>query len=148
MSSRKQNAPGKARLITLILLFSLAWMMIFLRLVQIQVANGSEYGEMAKKQSTGKIKVKPDRGLFFDRKGRQVAINVIKNSLYAYPSFRSEIKNIKRYLSKAYTEESRRQRIKKSPLKVNRFRWLDRKLSDEMATLIRSDCIPGLYIRE
>lgn len=125
---------------------TLAWCLIIYRLVEIQVVHGREYHELALRQSTGKIEVKAERGLVFDRKGRQVAINVIRNSLYAYPSGRREIKRIYRYLDGLYKRESGASG-KISPLKTARFRWIDRDLPDELAARIANDSITGLYIK-
>jgi cell division protein FtsI/penicillin-binding protein 2 len=148
MISRKRQAPGKARFIILLAVISLAWVAIIARLVQIQLISGGEYRELARKQSTGEITVRPDRGIIYDRKGRQVAVNVIKNSLYTYPASRSEAANVRRYLKRLYRSDRYASDFKNIGLKPARFRWLDRHLPDDMAARIQNDSVAGLYIRE
>ncbi len=143
----RSKTYGKGRLITVFVVICIVWAILVVRLVQIQVIHGSEFGEIAGKQSTGKIKVRADRGMIFDRKGRQVAINVINSSLYAYPTSHSEIKRIGRYLDKLYGWNRGTARRKFS-LRPHRFRWIDRQLSDDRARLVVNDSIPGLYIKE
>jgi len=138
---------SKPRLYILFAILTIAFICIVYRLFEIQVVHGSEYGELAQKQSTGKINVRADRGLIYDRKGRQVAINTITNSLYAYPSGKREIKNVYHYLDKLYGYNSGRSRRKFS-LKSNRFSWIDRHLPDDLAQRIEHDSIPGLYLKK
>nr|MBN2277529.1 PASTA domain-containing protein [candidate division Zixibacteria bacterium] len=147
MSNRQSGIFSKSRLVILYIIISLSWLLLFLRLAEIQVVHGGEYGEKARKQSTGKISVKADRGLVFDRKGRQVAVNVIMNSLYAYPSSNQEIKNIYRYLDRLYNRTAGSSRWKYS-LKTEKFSWIDRDLPDELAEKLVNDSIPGLYIKK
>jgi len=147
MSKRQATIFNKSRLVILYILITLLWFLLFLRLAEIQIVHGSDYGDMAGKQSTGKIKIKADRGLIFDRKGRQVAVNVIMNSLYAYPSGKSEIRNIYRYLDKLYRLPAGTFR-RKYDLKSNRFSWVNRDLPDELASRLINDSIPGLYIKK
>ncbi len=142
----KKN-KNKYRLLFLSVVLTLIWIVAAYRLVEIQVVHGKEYSEKADKQSSGKIRVPADRGLIYDRNGRQVAINVYRNALYAYPADRREIKKIYSYLDKLYgrpTGESKR----KYSLKPNRFCWLDRDLVDNLARKMVRDSIPGLYLKK
>lgn len=126
---------------------TLSWLLIIFRLGEIQIVHGSEYKDLAEKQSTGKIRINAQRGLIFDRHGSELAVNVISNSLYAYPTNKNEINRIHRYLDKLYSYSEGKSR-KRNPLQPNRFRWLDRSLSDERAERIAGDSIPGLYLKE
>jgi cell division protein FtsI/penicillin-binding protein 2 len=137
----------KSRVILLYILVTLAWCAVVYRLFEIQIVHGREYGEKALKQSTGKVEVKAERGLIFDRKGRQVAVNVIRNSLYAYPSGRLEINKIHGYLDRLYNKSAGSSR-RKYHLKSGKFRWIDRELSDGIAAAVKRDSVPGLYIRK
>jgi len=138
---------SKLRLFILCVLLSLSLCCILYRLFEIQVVNGGEYREKAQKQSSGKVRVSAERGLIYDRKGRQVAINTIKSSLCAYPSGKREIKKIYSYLDKLYKRSSGTSR-KKYSLKSEKFKWIDRKLCDELATEVAHDSIPGLYLKK
>jgi cell division protein FtsI (penicillin-binding protein 3) len=147
MRSRKDSLYSKGRLSVLFILISLGWLLVILRLVNIQIAHGQEYKLKASKQSTGRVTVKADRGLLFDRKGRQIALNVVKNSLYAYPSSRREISRINGYLDKKYNRK-RGTSARKYSMKPSRFTWIDRSISDNLARQIKRDSLPGLYFKE
>ncbi len=138
---------SKPRLYILLSVLSIALGCIVYRLFEIQVVHGSEYGDLAEKQSSGKITVKADRGLIYDRKGRQIAINTVTSSLYAYPSDKKEIANDYRYLDKLYGYKAGSARRKFS-LQSNHFTWIDRHLPDELARRIDQDSIPGLYLKK
>ncbi len=138
---------SKPRLFFLFFILIIAFCCIVYRLFEIQIVNGREYREKARKQSSGKINVSADRGLIFDRKGRQVAINTIKNSLYANPSGNREIKKACRYLDKLYDRPSGSSRRKYS-LKSERFTWIDRHLNDDLAARVARDSVPGLYLKK
>lgn len=147
MKNRDSLTFSKPRMAVVYALVILIWCALFFRLAVIQIVNGEEYGDRARKQSTGKTKVKAERGLIFDRKGRQLAVNVISNALYAYPSGKKEIRNIYRYLDRLYNRKigSSQKRYSLSP---NRFKYIDRDLSDALAAKITNDSIPGLYIEK
>ncbi len=129
------------------ILITISWCILAARLAEIQVVNGSEYRQKASQQSTGKVSVNAPRGLIFDRHGRQVALNVLKNSLYAYPSDNKEIAGIYRYLDRFYGCKRGFSR-KKLALNPFKFKWIDRTLGDEAVSRIQSADIPGLYLKE
>jgi len=145
MKSRAGITFSKPRMALVYILVILVWCVLIFRLAVIQIVHGEEYGLKAQKQSTGKIKVKADRGLVFDRKGRQLAVNVISNALYAYPSDRNEISKINKYLDRLYGRRSGASKRLYS-LKANRFKYIDRDLPDNLAAKVANDSIPGLYI--
>ncbi len=144
MSSTKTKF-GKARLVILHIGITLAWIILFSRLVTIQIVHGSEYGNKARSQSTGKASIQAERGIIYDRTGREVAINIVGSSLYAYPKDDSEIKNINRYLDRLNGLKSGTS-ARRYNLQAGKFKWLNRNISDEQATRIAADSIPGLYL--
>jgi cell division protein FtsI/penicillin-binding protein 2 len=143
----KTDKVKKSRLVVLYVFVTLAWCLIIIRLIDIQVVHGSEYGEKAQKQSTGKIEVQPERGLIYDRKGRQLTVNIIRKALYAYPGGKREIANIHSYLDKLFDWKSGTSRRKYS-LEKNRFAWIDRDLPASLADKVAADSIPGLYLKK
>jgi len=142
-----KNKTGKSRLVVLFVFVTLFWCLIAGRLFVIQLVHGGEYREIASRQSTGKIAVQPERGLIYDRSGCQVAVNVIRHALYAYPTSHREIANIHNYLDRFFGQKSGTSR-KRYPLRRNRFRWIDRDLSDHLAARVINDSISGLYIKK
>jgi cell division protein FtsI/penicillin-binding protein 2 len=147
MKSKRRVLRSRARLVFLCVLGSLSWGAVILRLADIQIVHGSEYSRIARKQSTGKIKIMADRGLIYDRKGRRLAINVLRNELCGYPSGKQEINDAYRYLDGLYGRTLGNSR-QLHPLKPERFRWIDRDLPDDLALRIANDSVPGLYIRK
>jgi len=138
---------SKARLIFLYVFITLAWIILLARLGTIQLVHGSEYGEKARAQSSGKTKVQAERGIIYDRTGREVAINVVGSSLSAYPRNKSEIAEIYRYLDRINNWRSGTSR-NKYRLKPEKFKWIKRNLPDNLAAQIARDSVPGLYLRK
>jgi len=129
------------------ILLIIIWCVLVFRLAVIQIVHGEEYGRKAQKQSSGKFEAKAERGLVFDRKGRQLAVNLISNALNAYPSNNKEIRNIYRYLDRLYGRKAGASKRLYS-LKPNRFKYIDRDLDDALAAKVANDSIPGLYIEQ
>ena len=138
---------SKARLILLYVVITATWIILLARLGTIQVVHGSEYGEKARAQSSGKTKIQAERGVIYDRTGREVAINVVGNSLSAYPRNKSEINEIYHYLDRINKWKSGTSR-KKYRLTPERFKWIKRNLSDNLDRQIARDSVPGLYLRK
>jgi len=144
--NRMKDKNNKLRVLFFCTIVVLSWGVIIARLFSIQVISGGEYQQIAERQSTGKITVHAERGAIYDRKGRQVAINVLRNALYAYPSSQREIREIGGYLDRIYGRRPGQSR-EMYPLKPNRFTWIDRNLGDDQAFRAARDSLPGLYIK-
>lgn len=137
----------KKRLIALCIIVTVIWATLVYRLVDIQIVHGKEYSDIAKKQSTGRMDIIAERGIIYDRTGKPLAINIIKNALFAQPADQNEIKNIYSYLDRLYQKSPGFFR-REFPLEINRFEWIDRRLPDELAEKILKDTIPGLYVKK
>jgi cell division protein FtsI (penicillin-binding protein 3) len=142
-----KNDASKIRTALIMAVVTLAFIILAGRLVVIQVVHGGRYQEIAGRQSSGKIELRAPRGLVYDRAGREVATNVNRNALYAYPTNQNEIKKISRYLDKLYGRKSGSSKNRLS-LSLRRFSWVDRRFSDEMAGKLLEDSVSGLYIRK
>lgn len=147
MTKRNRKSSGRGRATLLFIMITIGWCILAARLAEIQIVHGKEYRQKASQQSSGKVSVKAPRGLILDRKGRQVALNVLKNSLYAYPSNKKEIVGIYHYLDRFYGCQRGHSR-KRLDLKSSGFKWIDRTLSDAAASKIEKSKIPGLYLKE
>jgi len=117
------------------------------RLVHLQVINGPAYRERVERQSSGRIPIPAERGLIYDRQGRLVAKNVTRSSLYAHPTSDRELRKICDYLDRLYGFK-RGQAEKEFGLETNRFRWVDRRMSDQLADRVTKDAPRGLYLRD
>jgi len=141
-----KNKYSKGRMAVILVLVAIIWGAIIVRLVDIQIVHGSEYGQKAQAQSSGKLCIAAERGLIYDRTGREVALNILKNSLYAYPQNSREIKKIYGYVDRLFGWKSGTSRRRYS-LQSKRFTWIRRNLSDNLAASVSADSIPGLYLR-
>ncbi len=122
------------------------FVLILLRLAQLQIVKASDYGEIVQRQSGGKVSIPAERGMIYDRHGRLVAKNVNRSSLYAHPESRREVRQVAAYLEGIFSIPSGTA-AGKYGLKPNRFRWVTRHLDDRTAGRIAKNGPRGLYLR-
>lgn len=115
------------------------------RLFEIQVLRGDEFGKIARAQSTGKTEIPAERGVIYDRTGRELAINIFTNSLYAYPRNKNEVRNINNYLDRLF-RWSRGTASRKYNFKPDHFAWVKRGISDKRAARIKEEDPSGLFL--
>jgi len=144
----KRTKREKIRLGVLFVLIIGFFAVITARLVQIQVFQADKYGEIVTRQSTGKVAIPAERGFIYDRNGQLAAKNVFLSSLYAYPDNKRELNKVAAYLEKIFDLTPGTAR-KKYGLRVRKFRFIKRRLDENMARRIGADEVPrGLFIRE
>lgn len=143
----KRPVNDRVRLGIILILVCLTFFAIVGRLVDIQIFRTEAYSAIVDKQSSGKHEIRASRGILYDRNGMVIASNVILNSLYAYPTNSNELYNIASYLEKFFNLK-KGTAIKKYRLAVNHFRWIKRKLPDDIAELLKKNAPPGLALRE
>jgi len=117
------------------------------RLVHLQILLGPKYSNIVDRQSSGKVPIPAVRGLIYDRNGKLVANNIYESSLYANPAGKNELNEISEYLEKLYNLPAGGA-AKKFGLRINKFRWIDRTISDRLAVQISETAPPGLYLRQ
>jgi cell division protein FtsI/penicillin-binding protein 2 len=125
-----------------IIIFSFA--AIFVRLADIMILKNRFYTEKAKSQQVKTEDIQARRGNIYDRKGREIAINLEMESLYCDPEEAATNKdgkraefdpeNIKRLSSILNVEPKA---IQAKLTQEKRFVWVDRKLSLETAERVR-----------
>ena len=102
----------------------------------------------AKKRNFEKlIRLKPRRGMIYDRKGRELALSVSSESLFADPSLIRQPRALSLKLARILRMPSSKihQKIKN---KNRRFVWLKRHLSEKESQLVRKLKNPGLSFFE
>ena len=116
-----------------IIIFSFA--AVFLRLADIMVLKNTFYSEKAKSQQIKTEDIQARRGNIFDRRGREVAINLELESLYCDPEEAGTTPEKIVRLSSLLNTAPKVIQAKLSQEK--RFVWVDRKLSLDTAEQIR-----------
>ncbi len=145
----KRTRHERLRLGWLYVAVCLVFAVIGARLVQLQVVKHAQYGDIVNQQSSGRVAIPAERGLIFDRNGVNVANNVTRASLYAHPLSPDELAQVSRYIGGLFNMSSS-EVSREYGLKVGKFRWIERHISDVLAARIRSDrTVPtGLFLRQ
>ncbi len=143
----KRTYTEKVRLVIVFALVCLFFTVATVRLVHLQIIMHPTYAQKVKEQVEGSIKIPAERGQVFDRHGRLVAYNVSRSSIYAWPVSEEEVREVARYLEKTYGLK-RGTAVKKYNLRVRRFSYIDRHISEEFAAYIRETAPQGLQLRQ
>ncbi len=114
------------------------------RLYFLQVVRHDHYATRAGNQQQRVIELDPPRGTIYDARGRELAVSIEVDSLYAVPSEIDDPKAVARQLSGL---------VEKEPAKLARqlgdpgkdFVWIQRKLDPPNAEKIRALGIAGLH---
>lgn len=80
------SSPMDLRLLSLALVFILAWAAIGYRLFQVQVVDAAQYLAAGLAQRLDIEELAPQRGVIYDREGRELAISINSTSVYANPT--------------------------------------------------------------
>jgi cell division protein FtsI (penicillin-binding protein 3) len=133
---------SKPRLFFIFSFFILALVVLLVRLGFIQIFKSSKYLSLAQNQSRAVIEMQPARGKIVDRLGRELALDVRLDSLYAVSK---EIKDKERVADKlqsvlGLSRSMIRERIGRDKL----FVWIARKLSMAKAEAVKKLKIDGL----
>ncbi len=117
------------------------------RLIHLQIILGPKYSRMVERQSSGKVPIPAVRGFIYERNGKLIANNVYESSLYANPADQQELREVGRYLEKLYNLPEGGA-VRKFGLGIDKFRWINRTISDRLAVQISETAPPGLYLRQ
>lgn len=139
---------SKVRIGVIAILFAMSFVIFFARLVFVQVVQGDQLRERAKRQYLQSIELPAARGEIFDIKGNKVAVNGSFKSLFAYPLNDRDIEQSYRLLGRIFRED-RAVLKRKYRLAPKRFRWIKRDLTAaELARFEANDNACGLFLRE
>ncbi|MFQ5607367.1 MAG: penicillin-binding transpeptidase domain-containing protein [Candidatus Zixiibacteriota bacterium] len=126
---------------------TLTWLIVVLRLWSIQVVNGDQYAEQVRRQSTGEMPLYAQRGVIYDRAGREVAVNVIRRSLFVFSRTKKEVAAAEKYLDKLMGKRRGYTR-REYAIQPGKFKWIKRGIDDALAQKIKSGAPAGVHIRE
>ncbi|RLA95366.1 MAG: penicillin-binding protein [Deltaproteobacteria bacterium] len=131
------------RLIIIFFLFVFLLTVVAVRAYQLQILDQTKLVRIAEKQRKRTIKLRPSRGIIYDRKGNELAVSVEVDSVYAHPRQISEPLNAAKILSKILELDIKKLLKKlKSP---SPFVWIKRGISPSQADQIRNLSLSGIH---
>ena len=142
-----QRGSVPARVTTLVISLGCALAAIQLRLVQIQILRSPGLKVAARSQQETVVTLDPKRGPIYDRNGRELALSVDVDSVYADPSEITDPTLAARKLSAVLGVrfEDLRGRLKSN----RRFAWVERKITPAQRKAVEKQRIKGVYfVRE
>ena len=119
---------------------------IGLRLVDLQVLHYGDFAQRAQRQQQRSIEVEPRRGIIYDRNGRELAMSVMVDSVFAVPAEVPDQAGTAALLGKILNVEHREilARMKAS----HAFCWVARKVDADMAARVRALNLKGIYFQK
>jgi len=143
----KPRARGtRLRLMLLALSVSLWALVIFIRLVHLQVLGREFFEQQGARQSERTLNIDPRRGPILDRSGRPLAVSVDAESLYAVPQDIADAAATAQALARALgLEAAERNEVLARLQQRNRaFVWIQRKLDPGTAQRVRELQLEGI----
>ena len=113
------------------------------RLVHIQIAQGDRYRARAQRQQERRVEVSPRRGSILDRAGRELAVSVDCESIYAIPDEVERPDDAARAL--AGVLDATPEQLAAKLAKDAGFVWLQRKVEPEVAARVRGLKVSGIH---
>lgn len=144
---KRRTRQESVRVVILFVLVVGFFSLAVARLVHLQLLLGPRYARIVERQSSKQVAIPAERGMLYDRYGRQVANNVVRYSLYAYPNTQRELTNVRHFL-RSYYSLSPKTAVRKFSLAIKKFTYIDRRLDDYAADRIAAEAPPGLYLRK
>lgn len=129
---RLKKSKNRAVILCTIIFFCFS--VIFLRLIILMVFDHEALSHRAEQQYREIKILKPQRGVIWDRKMRQMAISIEAVSLYAVPSQINDVRELSLHLAPLIKVSARKMSKKFLAKKDKDFIWLVRKM-DERAAL-------------
>ncbi len=130
----------RAVILNTVVIFS--FFLVSLRLVDLMIVHHKRFYDSAQKQHIKVEDIQVRRGIIVDRRGRELALNLDLDSIYADPKHLDRDGNDVKRLASAIAREPKAV-LAKIPDK-GRFIWVERKLDPETAEKIRALKIEGL----
>jgi cell division protein FtsI (penicillin-binding protein 3) len=125
----------RGRIIAVLLIMGLAFALVVLRLIYLQVFERSKLAARGEHQHEQVIVLEPKRGTIFDRMGRELAVSLDVDSVYGIPSKIDNPRELAQRLARILREDPRKLQHK---LEGDRhFVWLSRKVDPVKAAKVR-----------
>jgi cell division protein FtsI (penicillin-binding protein 3) len=139
-----QPPNGAARRLLIFSAVLCFWIVaIVARLLYLQLFEYGDFVKQASRQQQRSIEVSPPRGVIYDRNGRELAMSVSADSVFAVPSEIPDQTTTASLLARILHTEPQEilARFKSS----RAFCWIARKLDNDTAARIRDLNLKGIY---
>ena len=137
---------SRRRFLVVPLLLSLWILLIFARLVFLQVFQFNSLTRQARRQQERTVEVSPVRGVIYDRNHSPLAISVEVDSVFAVPGEISSPRQTAKLLASVLP--MRTSDIQERLQSSHSFSWVQRKISAREAARIRQLNLPGIYFQK
>lgn len=134
---------ARRRLRALILLVLLSFTGISWRLVEIQAFSGERFSRMALDQRLATLPLPAERGSIFDRNGRDLAISVQRDTVWADPSVVVDPAGYATQLAPIVSVDEQ-VLLSRLSRRDRRFVYIARAVDDEVADAVRALDLPGV----
>lgn len=137
----------KARVILIVFVVALLWISMIVRGAYLQLIPNPQFEAIKQKQFNKMVQLSSRRGDILDRDGKELAVSVTAQSLFADPSLIKDPYAVSKKLSKHFgmSFKSMHKRLKD---KKRRFVWIKRRLDNSDYEKIKSWNIRGLAFQE
>ncbi len=126
-----QLKKSKKRAVILITTIFFCFGIISFRLINLMVFDHEALSQRARGQYSYTEILKPQRGVIWDRRMREMAINIEADSLYAVPSKVKDTKELSSHLAPIIKISARRLNMKLIKKKKKDFIWIVRKMDED-----------------
>ncbi|SHH12453.1 stage V sporulation protein D [Tepidibacter thalassicus] len=142
----KFSITAKKRLVVVLLFVCAVFLGLILRVGYLQLVKGDWLREKALSQQTRDIPVEAKRGTIYDRKGKELAVSITKNTIWAKPSEVKDKKETAKIIAQILDEDENKiyKKLSKNMALVRIKRWVD----DDKARRIRKYKLKGIWIAE
>lgn len=141
--------PGvtlRKRMVAVFLGVMLSFVLLAGRLAWIQFVKGEELRAEALETRTREVQVQPRRGTIYDRMGRELAVSVNADSIYAIPIQVKDPVGTAAVLAEVL--EQPREELEQKLTRNLSFVWIQRKVDRDKSRLIRERDLPGIYFTQ
>ena len=143
---RSRGTASRTRIV-LLALAAFCWLgLISYRLFELQVLRHTEFSRQVERQHQRTLDVTPRRGTIYDRNGRELAVSISVDSIFAVPSEvespRETARTLARLLRSDATEIENRLRSSRS------FVWIERKVDAAVAEKVRKLKLHGIHFEK
>jgi len=146
MAATSAKNEGRLRLSIFAAFFCFWIVAIFLRLLWLQIVDYGFLTQKAARQQQRSIEVAPPRGVIYDRKGRELAMSVQVDSIFAVPAEIPDQATTARLLARILHADSKELLAKLGS--SHSFAWIARKLDNDTSARIHALNLRGIYFQK